>query len=141
MRAIMRHGVLFGGILAVFFYGVAVADPPLRPRLEQDQAQGEGEHRPTPPSGAVVGGGYSKRFTRLKVGQKVAAIACRMDRGSCLCPANSIRSHFFETDTGGGPAKFTAMCIPGSCPRGKALRKRIDISNGHVSFNCEELPR
>jgi hypothetical protein len=73
---------------------------------------------------------------RLKVNQKVLFHECEANSNNCLCPRGAIARVFWESSSYDDPAKRKLMCIPGECPAGKILRKRIDAKTGVVSFPC-----
>lgn len=146
----MRRGaVIAGGVLLLALAVAAwVADAPRSLRADQGSTRwgeappvsgdspryGEGEAPSKEPGKPRLGA------RKLKIGQEVLAAGCEAYPLSCLCPPDSVKVTYFESEGWNTKSVKKATCLAAACEPGKVMRKRVDVSKGSVAFVCEKVP-
>lgn len=136
----MRNGVAIA--IGVLLAGVSVS-------LRADQGSTRwGEAPPAAASTPRYGGesgppaepGKPRLGARtLKIGQEVLAAGCEAYPLSCLCPPDSVKMLYFESEGWGKKSTKKATCIAATCDVGKVMRKRVHVSTGSTTFACEKV--
>jgi hypothetical protein len=73
----------------------------------------------------------------LKVNERAIANDCEANPMSCMCPAGSTKTTFWESAGWMALSKLMLTCVP-SCNNGEILRKRPDLATGRVTYKCEK---